>query len=223
MHHSKPVDTPVEKGLTLSLDKCPKTDQEKEKMKNVPYASSVGSLMYAMLCTQPDICFAVGLVSRYQSNPGPTHRQAVKRIMRYLCGTTDLVLCYQGGDLKLRGYSNVDWGGDPDESRSTSRYLFTLSGGAISWYSKKQDCIALSTMEAECVACSIATQEVIWLRSFLQDLNLTPKVDDPIELLCDSTAAIQFAKDPKFHRKTKHIKRRYHFVRDAIKTKENCH
>ena len=98
--------------------------------------------------------------------------------------------------------------------------MFTLSGGPITWCSKKKDCIALSTMEAECVACSIATHEVIWLRSFLQDLNLTPKVDDPIELLCDNTAAIQFAKDPKFHRKTKHIKRHYHFVRDAIKSNE---
>jgi len=85
---------------------------------------------------------------------------------------------------------------------------------------KQKDCIALSTMEAEYVACCLATQEAIWLRSFLQDLRLTPKVDDPVELMCDNTAAIQFAKDPKFHRKTKHIKRRYHFVRDAIKEKE---
>ena len=78
-------------------------------MKDVPYASVVGSLMYAMLCTRPDICFAVGLVSHYQSNLGPIHWQAVQRIMHYLCGTTDLVLCYQGGDLKLRGYSDTDW------------------------------------------------------------------------------------------------------------------
>ena len=99
------------------------TDKEKEGLSNVPYASSVGSLMYAMLCTWPDICFAVGLVSHYQSNPGLAHWQAVKRIMRYLRGTTDLVLCYQGGDLKLRGYSDVDWGGDLDESRSTSGYV----------------------------------------------------------------------------------------------------
>ena len=78
-------------------------------MKDVPYASAVGSLMYAMLYTWPDICFAVGLVSHYQSNPGPTHQQAVNRIMRYLRGTTDLVLCYQGGDLKMRGYSMPIW------------------------------------------------------------------------------------------------------------------
>ena len=73
MHYSKPMDTPVEKGLTLSIDQCPKTDKEKERMSNVPYASAIGSLMYAMLCTRPDICFAVGLVSRYQSNPGLAH------------------------------------------------------------------------------------------------------------------------------------------------------
>ena len=105
MHHSKPVDTPVEKGLTLSLDQYTKTDQEKEKMKDVPYANAVGSLMYAMLYTLPDICFAVGLVSRYLSNQDLL---TGKRIMSYLRSTTDLVLCYQGVDLKLRRYSDVD-------------------------------------------------------------------------------------------------------------------
>jgi len=98
--------------------------------------------------------------------------------------------------------------------------VFTLSGGPITWCSKKKDCIALSTMEAEYVACSIATHEAIWLRSLLQDLNLTPKADDPIELLFDNTTAIQFAKNSKFHRKTKHIKGHYHFMQDAIKSKE---
>jgi len=108
MHYSKPIDTLVEKGLILSLERCPTTDDEKQKMSNVPYASAVGSLMYAILCTRPDICFAVGLVSRYQSNPGTAHWQAVKRIMRYLRGTTDLVLCYQVGDLILRGYFDAN-------------------------------------------------------------------------------------------------------------------
>jgi len=157
MHYSKPVDTPVEKGITLSLDQCLKTDKEKERMSSIPYASAVGSLMYVMLCTRPDICFAIGLVSRYQSNPGFAHWQVVKRIFQYLRGTSDLVLCYQGGDLKLRGYTDADWGDDLDESRSTSGYVFTLGGGAISWCSKKQDCIALSTIEAEYVACCLAT------------------------------------------------------------------
>jgi len=192
MHYSKPVNTSVEKGLTLSLNQCPKTDQEKEKMKDVPYANVVGSLMYGMLCTRSGICFAVGLVSRYQSNPRPTHWQTVKRIMRYLRGTTDLVICYQGGDLRLRGYSYADWGDDPDESRSTSGCVFTLSRRTIWWCSKEQDCITLSTMETGYIARSIATQEAIWLRHLLQNINLTTKVDNTVALLCDNTT-IQFA------------------------------
>jgi len=126
-----------------------------------PHASAIGSLMYAMLCTQPDICFAVGLVNRYRSNSGFGHWQAVKRIFCYLHGTCDLVLCYQNGDLRVRGYSNADWGGDLDVSRSTSGYVFTLGGGAISWCSKMQDCIALSTMKTKYVACCLATHEAI--------------------------------------------------------------
>ena len=101
-------------------------------MARVPYASAVGSLMYAMLCTRPDICFAVGMVSRYQSNLGPIHWQAVKRIFRYLRGTLNLILCYQGGDLRLRGYSDADWASDRDERKSTTSYAFLLSGAAIS-------------------------------------------------------------------------------------------
>ena len=103
-------------------------------------------------------------------------------------------------------------GGGLDESRLISRYVFTFGGRAISWYSKKQDCIALSTIEAEYVAYCLATQKAIWLRNFLQDLRLTLRVDDLVELMCENTIAIQFAKDPKFQRKTKHIKKRYDFV-----------
>jgi len=106
-------------------------------------------------------------VSRYQSNPKPAHWQAVKRIFYYLRDISNLVLCYQNGNLRLRGYSDGDWGGDLDESRSTSRYAFTLGGEVISWHSNKQDCIVLSIMEAEYVVCCAATQEAIWLRSFL--------------------------------------------------------
>jgi len=103
MHYSKPVDTPVENSLTISLNQWPKIDKEKAMMNNVPYTNVVGSLMYVMLCTRPDICFAIGLVSRYQSNAGLAHWQDVKRIFHYLRGSSDLVLCYQGGDLKLGG------------------------------------------------------------------------------------------------------------------------
>ena len=133
---------------------CPKTKDEKEKMTRVPYANAVGSLMYAMMCTRPDICYVVGLVSRFQSNLGLAHWKTVKRILRYLKGTTDYVLCYQGSDLHMIGYNDADWGSDLDECKSTSGYAFLLNNGAIIWSSKKQPCIALSTMEVEYVACS---------------------------------------------------------------------
>ena len=119
--------------------------------------------------------------------------------MCYLHDTIELVLCYRGEDLKLRECLDVDEGRDSDESRLTLAYVFNLGGGVISLCSKRQECITLSTMEAEYITCTLATQEAMWLRSFLQDLNLTPRVDDPVEMLCDNTATIQFAKGPKFH------------------------
>ena len=128
-------------------------------MKSVPYASVVESLMHVMMCTRLDIYFAVRMVSRYQSNLGQAHWKAVKRIMRYLKGTVDYSLSYQGKDLRLEGYSDADWGGDLDERKSTSGFVFLLNNGVISWSSKKQTCIALSTMEAEFVALSAVVQE----------------------------------------------------------------
>ncbi|XP_065628547.1 secreted RxLR effector protein 161-like [Quercus suber] len=164
IHNCKPIDTPVAKNESLSLDMCPKTQDEKEKMARVPYANAVGSLMYAMMYTRLDICYAVGLVSRFQSNPGLAHWKAAKRILRYLKGTADYVLCYHGSDLRMIDYSDANWGSDLDERKSTSGYAFLLNNGAITWSSKKQPCISLSTIEAEYVACSAAVQEAVWLR-----------------------------------------------------------
>ncbi|XP_073051273.1 secreted RxLR effector protein 161-like [Primulina eburnea] len=138
---------------------CPNNSEEIHEMSKVPYFSAIGSLMYAMMCTCPDICYAMGLVSRYQSNPRRRHWSAVKKILRYLKGTTDYFLCYQGKDLTLKGYTDADWGGDLDERKSTSGYAFLLNDGCISWRSKKQTRVSLSTMEAEFVACASAVQE----------------------------------------------------------------
>ena len=146
MHNCKPIDTLVAKNESLSLDMCPKTKDEKEKMARVPYANAVRSLMYAMMCTRPDICY-VGLVNRFQSNLGLAHQKAVKRILRYLKGTADYILCYQGSDLHIIGYSDADWDSDLNERKSTSGYAFLLNNGAITQSSKKQPYITLSTME----------------------------------------------------------------------------
>ncbi|XP_070056873.1 secreted RxLR effector protein 161-like [Nicotiana tomentosiformis] len=156
MNSCKFVDTPIARGETLSLEMCPKTENEKEDMSQVPYSSAVESLMYAMMCTRPDICYAIGLVSRYQSSPRRDHWKDVKRIFRYLKGTADYSLCYSENDLYLGGYIDVDWASDRNDRKSTSGYAFLLNGGAISWKNKKQTCTALSIMEAEFVACASA-------------------------------------------------------------------
>ncbi|KAL0293770.1 UNVERIFIED_CONTAM: Retrovirus-related Pol polyprotein from transposon TNT 1-94 [Sesamum calycinum] len=186
----------MDKSCVLSKELCHKTEEEKKRMAKIPYASTVGSLIYAMMCTRPDLCFAVGMVSRYQSNPGPDHWVAVKRILRYLKGTSNLALCYHGGSLRLVGYSDADGSADRDERKSTSGYAFLLGGVAITWCSKKQLCISLSTMEAEYIACTSAVQEAIWLRRFLKSLRISAHVDDAVVIYCDNTATIAYAKDP---------------------------
>jgi hypothetical protein len=176
--------------------------------------------MYAMMCTRPDICYAVSLVSRFQANPGPEHWFAVKRILRYQKGTADYMLCYQGKDLRLVAYSDANWGGDPDERKSTSGYAFWLGSGVISWSSKKQSCIALSTMEAEYIACSVAVQEGVWLSRFLKQCSVVTIPMSPVTIYCDSMAALAYSKDPKYPGKTKHKKMRYHFFIDMIAQRE---
>lgn len=161
MNSCKSMDTPVARGETLSLEMCPKTENEKEDMSRLPYSSVVESLMYAMMCTRPNNCYVISLVSRYQSNPRRDHWKTVKRIFKYLKGTADHTLCYNGSDLFIRGYINVD-------RKSILSYAFLLNGGAISWKNKKQTCTALSTIESEFVACAYAIQEVVWLRDSLR-------------------------------------------------------
>ncbi|GKC58333.1 hypothetical protein Tco_1085931 [Tanacetum coccineum] len=131
------------------------------EMSRVPYASAVRSLMFAMICTRPDIAHAVGVVSRYMAEPGRGHWEALKRILRYIKGTSDVALCYEESGLTVKGYVDSDYAGDLDGSKSTTGYVFTLSGGIVSWVSKLQSVMAMSTTEAEYVAAAQASKEAI--------------------------------------------------------------
>jgi len=127
-------------------------------MKTIPYASAVGSIMYAQVCTRPDLAFITGMLGRYQSNPGIDHWKTVKKALRYIQDTKDLMLTYKKSDnLEIVGYSDADFAECVDTKKSTSGYIFTLAGGAISWKSSKQTVTASSTMQAEFVACYEAT------------------------------------------------------------------
>ena len=127
-------------------------------MKTIPYASAVGNIMYAQVCTRPDLAFITGMLGRYQSNSEINHWNAVKKALRYIQDTKDLMLTYKKSDnLEVVGYSDADFAGCVDAKKSTSGYIFTLASGAISWKSSKQTVTASSTMQAEFVACYEAT------------------------------------------------------------------
>ncbi|KAL5757330.1 hypothetical protein ACOSP7_019941 [Xanthoceras sorbifolium] len=213
MKNAKPVSTPLAAHFKLSAAMSPQSDNDIEYMSHVPYSSAVGSLMYAMICTRPDIAHAVSVVSRYMSNPGKEHWQAVKWIMRYLRGTTDSCLEFGRSKGHLVGYVDSDYAGDLDRRRSITGYVFTLGDTAISWKATLQSTVALSTTEAEYMAVVEAIKQAIWMRGSFGELSLDHKV---IVVHCDSQSAIHLTKDQMFHERTKHIDVKYHFVRDII-------
>ena len=135
---TKPVSTPIAPHFKLSASQCPKTEEEREYMSKVPYSNAMGSLMYAMVCTRPDISHAVGIVSRYMHNPGKEHWQAVKWILRYIQKTLDVGLIFEKDDMvgqHVVGYCDSDYAGDLDKRRSTTGYVFTLAKAPVSWKS----------------------------------------------------------------------------------------
>ena len=214
--NSKHVSTPLAPHLKLSAQLSPKSEEEREYMEKVPYANAVGSLMYAMVCTRPDISQAVGVVSRYMHDPGKGHWQAVKWILRYLQKTVDVGLIFEQDKTHgqyVAGYVDSDYAGDLDKRRSTTGYLFTLARAPVSWKSTLQSTVALSTTEAEYMAVSEAVKETIWLKGLLEDLGV---VQSRINLFCDSQSAIHLAKNQVYHSRTKHIDVRYHFVREIF-------
>ncbi|XP_057502673.1 secreted RxLR effector protein 161-like [Actinidia eriantha] len=174
-------------------------------MRLVPYASVVGSLMYAMLCTRPNIYYVVSMVSKYQSNPESKPWIAVKHILKYLKRTRDYVLIYGSEDLTPIGYTDFNFQSDIDSRKSTSSYVFTLDDRAISWRSVKQSCIADSTIVVEYIAACKTAKEAVWLMKFLLELKVIPLANGPIILHCDNTAAIAQSKDPRDHKKGKNL------------------
>lgn len=210
MHDCKPVKTPVEPGshLVKGTEKDTAVDREL-------YQSLVGSLMYLATCTRPDIAYAVGTLARFSSNPNTTHWTAAKRVLRYLKGTSNLGIVFKGEESgNCMGYSDADWAGDREDRKSTSGYLFQIAGGPVSWKSKKQDTVALSTAEAEYMALSCAAQESIWMRRLNSELGNPPQ--GPTIILEDNQSAIAMAKNPQFHGRAKHIDIRHHFVREQV-------
>ncbi|XP_075099222.1 secreted RxLR effector protein 161-like [Nicotiana tabacum] len=186
-------------------------------MESIPYSSIVGSLMYAQTCTRPDISFAVGMLGRYQSNPGIDHWKAAKKILRYLKGTKDYMLMYRRSKhLEVVGYLDSDFAGCIDTRKSMFGYLFQLAEGAISWKSAKQSVISTFTMEVEFVACFEATIRALWLRNFISGLGVVDTITKPLKIYCDNSAAVFFSKNDKYSKGAKHMELKYFTVKEEV-------
>lgn len=217
MQDSKKGFLPMSHGINLGKNQCPQTTDERNKMSVIPYASAIGSIMYAMLCTRPDVSYALSATSRYQSDPGESHWIAVKNILKYLRRTKDMFLVYGGQEeLVVNGYTDASFQTDKDDFRSQSGFVFCLNGGAVSWKSSKQDTVADSTTEAEYIAASEAAKEAVWIKKFVSQLGVMTSASSPMDLYCDNSGAIAQAKEPRSHQKSKHILRRYHLIREIV-------
>ena len=209
MSECKPRGTPCELGSSNSSSiTAPLSDNPRV------YRELVGSLLYATTCTRPDLSWVVSKLSQHLSKPEPTDWVMLKHVLKYVKGTVDHKLCYlkSPNGLDIYGYSDSDWASSTEDRRSTTGYYFALnaSGPPISWKSRKQPTVALSSCEAEYMALSAATQEILYLIKVMKDLKIQV---NPV-ILSDSQSALYLVQNPTNHNRTKHIDIRYHFVRE---------
>ncbi|KAK8652570.1 hypothetical protein V6N13_126600 [Hibiscus sabdariffa] len=190
MEESKRGFLPMRHGISLSKEMCPSSPQERERMSQIPYASAIGSIMYAMIYTRPDLSYALSMTSRYQANPGEGHWTAVKNILKYLRRTKDVFLVYGGEEeLRIKGYTDASFQTDKDDSRSQSGFVFCLNGA------------------------SEATKEIVWIKKFISELGVVPSISDVVGLYCDNNGAIAQANEPRSHYGSKHTFKCFYLIR----------
>jgi hypothetical protein len=217
MENCKGVTTPINPNEKLSKEMCPKTEEEKKAVEMLPYQSLVGSLMYLAVSTRPDIAHAVSMLSQFNTNFGEQHWRAAKRVLRYLKNTENLSLMFKKYGQELVGYADADWGASIDDRRSYTGYVFNFANVAVSWESRKQRTVAMSSTEAEYMALSESTKEAIHLRRFLSEV-----LDQPSTTIIfnDNQGAGQLSKNHVFHNRTKHVDIRHHFIREAVERED---
>ena len=212
-----PRNTPLPVGILLDNDMSPKTDSEKREMKDKPYRSVLGSVMWGQLASRPDLSFSVSLLARFQSNPGLAHWNALLHVIGYIKNTLDYGLTYSRDyEISPVAFVDADYGGCRDTRRSTSGYIFTMSGGPVTWSSKRQATVALSTIEAEYVAMSRCAQQMVWMQSWLDEVEIPHTL--PGWIKGDNRGAIALTKNTKDHGKVKHIDIRHHYIRELIRS-----
>ncbi|GKC26344.1 retrotransposon protein, putative, ty1-copia subclass, partial [Tanacetum coccineum] len=188
---------PNAKKLKLSKSQGAATPAEKQRMQNAPYASTVGSIMYAVRCTRPDVTFAQNITSRFQQNPGELHWTTVKNILKYLRNTKDMILVYRGDtkrELRVSCYTDAGYLTDADDLKSQTGYVFILNG------------------DDEYIAAFDASKEAVWIRKFISGLGIVPTIEEPINMYCDNTGAIVIAKDPGITKGARIFRSKVHYL-----------
>jgi len=173
--------------------------------------------MYAMHCTRPDIAHAISILCRFTSNPGFEHWKAISRVLAYLKGTIEYGLSYKGYPSVIEGYSDATWNNVESKSKSTTGWIFTLGGAAVSWASKKQTCISDSTMLSELIALADACKEAEWLRNLLMEIRLWKKPSAAVLINCDNQATIYNVSNNTYNGKSRHVSLRHQMVRQLLK------
>jgi len=212
MEECKSVSTPMEPGTKLV------SSEENQNSKDIPYREIVGSLNYLAVATRPDIAHSVSVLSQFNSCYDESHWKAAKRILRYLKGSLDLGIIYKKNNKNLQGYVDADWANCIIDRRSYTGYVFVLSSGAISWESRKQRTVALSSTEAEYMGLTEAAKEAVFLRKFLNELGFE-KLSE-MTLFNDNQSALKLSENPIYHNRTKHIDVRHHFIREVVSSGE---
>lgn len=216
MSDCAPISTPMDPGGSLTKDMGATSSEDIAFVQQVPYLSAVGNLNYLALTTRPDISYAVGVLARFSANPGVMHWRAVKHLFCYLQGTKDykLVLGPSDSDELFTTFSDSDHGGCKDSGRSTGGYLIRFGSGAVSWSSKLQPIVALSTTEAEFVAAVEAGKEIVWMRNILLEFGYS--ITAPSLLRMDNQSAISVSKNPEHQGRMKHLDLRFFWLRDTV-------
>jgi hypothetical protein len=213
----RPVSTPLDPGMCLDASLAPSTPAEVAFMRTVDYIGVVGALMYLAIVTHPDIAYVVGVLCRFMANPGPEHWKAAKHLLRYVASIINFCLLYKldpNVPNLFHTFSNADLAGNVDTGCSTTGYVVKMGTGAVSWLSKLQSIVALSTTEAEFIAAVSAGQESIWMSQFLAELGYN--TSGAALLLMDNQLAIQVARNPEHHVCMKHLDLRYFWLHNEV-------
>ncbi|CAM8957414.1 unnamed protein product [Rhodiola kirilowii] len=191
-------------------------DDARTKVDQTLYRSMIGSLLY-LIASRPDIVYAVGVCARYQANPKESHLLQVKRIIKYVCGTVDFGIWYtKDTNPQVVSFYDADWAGNAEDWKSTSGGCIFLGNNLVSWFSKKQNSISLSTAEAEYIAVGSCYTQLVWMKQMLSEYGVKQK---EMTLYCDNMSAISISKNPVQHSRTKHIDIRHHFIRELVEQK----